>query len=1089
MVKYNDYDVFYDYEVLQNVTTNAMLFPGSRQIVIPYNVHLDSVQPNVPQLTVNQEDENQMLAYIIEQNRSSLKRWNIPEENVRMTPHFMQEIQKLDTLIPQNRGTMFGFNSSGYDVAITAYLLDQARQDRYSNVKKDNIVTDAAMVREFSDYLINHTKRSPWASVRDRANETRNFELFQKFAALMNSPWNIDVQSLNAKMSKTALKRLAAQGGFKVETSQKLKDGKSVLESNEELAELLAYNVNDIFATLWLFEQKAYQTPYNQRITLIERYGDNQFKGKNIKRDSTEAKLIENVISPNDSLVDDDTLTLAYPVTRDYMPQSAIDPEFTLDDANALHGALKKATRSMKEFKAVYKENENRAMNQFLLSQYQEKVESDPEHLIVKHFFYPTGHPRMISQNGAFVYDADTFVGFNRYMTDMLDYWANAYGMKLDYYAKGKQLALTSLQKAKTDKVVSDKNWDTFANYIIEHVGKTHDEGNSSPLYDWLYHPSGKLKVVAKDKELMVDLLNYVDENYELHPDVYQYYDAFRGEDMGRQDGSAEVKAKLPSNMRTGAAVLVTPDTPVFATMSIGGVHGNLIDLYGYTQDKAVADEYNNKREQIIDFYTEKAAQFSAEKYLEITGESSDNEREKIFALAGLSAEELAPVLARRTKRNGFVLGEPDDMRAMTPSEVTTGTYSKAKFKKPISTKALKTYTTTLYETDVVHMDISSYYPTLISILKTLQTKSGRDLYDELRVERVNLKNNLPHDFATWTDEDHHNQAIQLANKLLLNAASGAADAGYDNNIRVNNKAYRMRIAGQLILFALCLDVTTVGGIPNSINTDGVFVHNIDVDVADGLIQKWASLFALEADTEMVDLFISKDSNNRIEYYKTKNGENIVASGGTVGNWEGTTLTGNLNRPPISDRALTQYLIRYDDPLMDFDRDYIRNFIVDFIDERVQKGQSDPKAHEELFNYFQMPLVSNESNKRYVVYKDADGNWTYPSSINRVFLTKEDTDDHYETLQATMLVINKTIKKDNPKAIEVAYETDVMSMTDYEDDKAVHAGNAKISNVEIDQHFVIQNQSTATIDWKLTEYFDIEAYVDIVHNLWKNWAV
>lgn len=1071
MVKYNDYDVFYDYEVLENVTTNAMLFPGSKKIVIPYNIHIDSIQPDVPKLTVTQADEDYIRDYVIEQNRSSLKRWGIPEENVTLTPNFIQEVNKLDTEIPNNGGTMYGFNSSGYDVAITAYLLEQYRQDTLS---KNDVRPDASTVRAFSDAIINHEKRSPWASVRDYANNMRNYALFPKFAKLMNSDWNIDVQSLNAKMSKTALKRLAAQGGFKVETSDKLKDGKSVLENLEELAELIAYNVNDIFATMWLFEQKAYQTPYNQRVTLIKRYGNTQFANKNIKRDSTEAKLIENVISPNERLVDDKVVSMAYPITRDYQPESDKDLSFTLEQANELHTALAKAARKVN--KEAFMRNKDAAMNALLQMQYNELKESEPEHMIVKHFFYPTGHPRIVSQNEQFIYAADTHVGFNHYMTAKMDHWAYTH-------------QLVNEPNKLTNARLNDHEWDDYANRVIKHIEKTHLETGDSPLYDWFFHPSGKQKVVAKDKVLMVDLLNYMNENYELHPDIYHYYSAFRGEDMGTQDGSAIVKATLPARMRSGAAVLVTPETPVFATMSIGGVHGNLIDLYGYKQDKAVADEYNDMRDVIIEFYMEKAKQFRADAYLTITKESTEKEKEKIYALAGLTVEELAPVLARRTKRNGFILGESEAIQAANPHEMTTGTYSNAKFKKPKSTKTLNTYTTTLYETDVVHMDISSYYPTLIAILKTLQTESGRDLYDELRVERLTLKNNLPHDFATWTDEDFANEAIQLANKLLLNAASGAADAGYDNNIRVNNKAYRMRISGQLILFALCIDIAKAGGIPSSINTDGVFAHNIDVETADELIQKWASLFNLEADTEMVDLFISKDSNNRIEYYKTEKGENIVASGGTVGNWEGASLTGNLNRPPIVDRALTQYLIRHDNPLMQFDRSYVKDFIVNFIEERIKSGQDDPKTHEELFNYFQLPLVSNERNKRFIVYKTTKGDWIYPSSINRVFLTKEDTNNEYETLQATMVIINKTIKKDDPKAVEIAHKAELMEMSDYGDDKDVHASTAKISGVEIEQNFVIQNQSTATIDWKLTEYFDIDAYVDIVQNQWKNWAV
>lgn len=1075
MVEYNEYDVFYDYEVLENVTTNAMLFPGRKQIVIPYNVNIDTIQPNTPKIEVTAKDEAAILQYIIDENKSSLDRWEIPTDRVRLTSNFMQEILKMDSIIPQNKGTMFGFNSSGYDVAITAYLLDDARQQIQSNIPADELIVDAAMVRQFSDDIINHHARSPWTSVRDIGNQSGNYELFQKFASLMNNPWNIDVQSLNAKMSKTALKRLAAQGGFKIETSDKLGDDDSVLETIEDFAELLAYNVNDIFATMWLFEQKAYQVPFKQRVTLIERYGDNQFQGRDIKRDSTEAKLIENVISPNDALEDDRVVSIAYPVTRDYMPDSKKPTEFSLEDANKLHKALDKATKTL--LPESYADNKDKAMNEFLFNQYQEKKEDEPEHIIVKHFFYETGHPLIVSVKGKFVYANDTYEGFNHYMTTMLDYWAQAHQIN--------HRRVKTLTQDKNNGMVKDDDWDDYANAIITHIG----DHKENPLYEWFYYEDGKRNVVAKDKSLMKDLLEYMEHKYDMDPDIYKYYSAYRGFDMHQQTSKADVKELLPRRLKTGAAVLVQPGVPVFVTMSIGGVHGNLIDLYSYETDLNVAKTYNRGRDTVKEFYKEKAKQFDADKYIELTGESTKAELEKIHAIVGYDVDELAPVLARRTKRNGFVLGEPEYIQELVPFDYTTGSYSKAKFRTPKRTRPMKSYTTTLYDTDVVHMDISSYYPTLISILGTLTTNDGTDLYNDLREERIALKYKIPDDPATWTEEDIQDDLTQDANKLLLNAASGAADASYDNNIRVNNKAYRMRIAGQLILFALALDIIPKGGVPNSINTDGIYVHNIDVPTADDVIQEWASLYALEADTEVVDLFISKDSNNRIEYYKSDRGETINASGGTVGNWRGTTLTGNLSKPPIVDRALTDYLIRYDEPLLGFDREYIKKYIENFIEERIEKGQNDPAAHEELFNFFMLPIVSNKSKNRYIITQDEEGNWKYPGPINRTFLTVKDTEGNYPTHKAIMIVINKTRKADDPKAVEMAYESDIVKFSDYEDDKDVHITTTKINGIETDQTLVIQNQSTATIDWKLTEYFDIDTYVDMVEAQWENWAV
>lgn len=1101
MVEYNNHDVFYDYEVLQNVTTNAMLYPGSKKIVIPYNTHLNSVQPHDIKLKVTKEDERWIRDYVIEQNRSSLRRWGIPEENVQLTSDFVSEISRMDIAnngqiesLAHRKGTMFGFNSSGYDVAITAFLLEEIKkQQRSHRGDLSQICIDASNVRYFSDRLINGESRSPWKGIKEyeEGNNKNSRNLFGKFASLMNHPCNIDVQSLNAKMSKTSLKRLAAQGGFKIETSDKLSDKESTLYTTEELAELLAYNVNDIFATLWLFEQKPYQTPFNQRITLLDRYESNQFRGKNIKRDSTEAKLIENVISPRRRLEDDNKVSLAYPVTRGYMPEEEKDPDYSLGQANLIHAYLEQATEE--KYPDSFEKNPDRTMNNYLREQYNKFKNTDPEHMIVKRFFFSNGQIKIISKKGRFAYIADSYEGFNYHMTKRLGHII-ASSEKLQAFSKEEGLTIRDsddlFQKAQPNNPTKERDWDHAVNEIISHINK------NNPLYHWFYYKNGDRKVVAKDKRLMVDLLNFIDHNYDLPEDVRTYYNAYRGTDMRERDASRDVKKFLEDqgnkHLKTGAAVLLAPDTPIYVTMSIGGVHGNLIDLWKYKKDQHDVDMHNKKRKEIIDFYEEKVTQFNAKKYVELTGETTQQEQDKIYALLGKINEDsgdhtVAAVLARRTKRNGFVLGEPESIREADPHSFTTGTYKEAKFKKEKTTKALKTYTTTLYDTDVVHMDISSYYPTLISILQTLKSPDGEDRYDDLRRERVKLKERIPGDVASWTEQDAEDQAIQLANKLLLNAASGAADASYDNNIRVNNKAYRMRISGQLILLALSLDIAKHGGVPNSINTDGVYAHDIDEHTADRLIQSWASLYNLDADTEMVDLLISKDSNNRIEYYLSDKGETILASGGTVGNWEGTTLTGNLNRPPIIDRALTYYLIRHEEPLLSFDRSYVKDYIERFINERLDEAAKDPEAREELFNFFQTPLVSNASKHRYIVYQDTDGHWSYPNPVNRVFYTKEIP----EAVQATMVVINKTIKKDDPEALRIATETDLLDQSGYENEtnNGVHAGTMKITGVDTEQWFTIKNESTATIDLSLIDQLDIDTYVDSVKDQWDNWAI
>lgn len=1095
MFQYNPNDTFYDYEVLENITTNAIVYPDKKAVKIVYYTHNNdlTIQP----LNITPTDEQSLLSHILNVNAHSLERWGISKDNVTISNDFQRVTYELLTENKKKHHMLFGYNSKNYENAISAYIMSHLKEGVATGSNLQQPILDTKKLRAFSNDIIEMKKVSAVISKHDYYRP-KDHKISHFYYDYLHSDHFIDVQLLNPKMRFTRLERLAAQSGFQIETSAKVKEEAPTINNMNELADLLAYNLNDVFATMHIFEQEEYQTSFNVRDTLIKRYGNTQFKGKNVTHDTQEAKFIEYVISPNTKLKDDETLTLAYPVRKGYIPKSVEDRYPNPSVFNQYKQTiLNKVHTYMKDAKD-YSDDDN--INAYSYMVVTGKIPDDSGLNVKENFYYKAGFPRInIDENGHFVSTMENPARFNYYMIRALDIWAKHYGIM--------NKLVNTLVLGKDNPNVKDHQFDDYANIIIQRI-KDHPE---DPLYEWLYTPNGKQRIVAKNKQLMVDLLEFMNENYPLHQDVYDYYDAYRGQDVSTPKLRRAIQENLPEHLKNGANILLKDKTPTYIALKLGGGHGNYIDLAKYREDAKKNEGFNHALSAIKDFYTEKAQQFNAEAYLMLTGETTQNEKDKIHVLSYKDIPTLAAILARRTKRNGFILGEPKEIQDLVPSDYTSGTYVEAKFVREKNLPNPSGYAKTVYERNTIHTDIESYYPTLIALLDTLKTNDGKNGFGELLEERLALKHSVPKLPSEWTEVDKQNWATQLANKKLLNSGSGAADTDYDNNnIRVNNKAYRMRIAGQLILLALAYDIAEAGGIPSSLNTDGIYAHNIDIQTADEVIQRWANLYQFNADTETVDLFISKDSNARIEYIDAPNGEVILANA-TLRNHQGADLSGLVKIPPIVDYIVTQYLTKVDNPLEHFDKGMAKRLLINFVKPKLDQLQAHQEKYrqgyyqtyedklpmlelkETLFNYFQMPLTSNEKTDRYLVYTDANDNSHYYGEINRGFLVHQEQKNKYKRFykyRVSILQIKELAHDKIAKTTNEAYEMakSAQLITDANTQQNTQINTYKVDSINTDQIVTIQNQATNDIPLELMNELDLDAYIDLAEARWKNWA-
>lgn len=205
------------------------------------------------------------------------------------------------------------------------------------------------------------------------------------------------------------------------------------------------------------------------------------------------------------------------------------------------------------------------------------------------------------------------------------------------------------------------------------------------------------------------------------------------------------------------------------------------------------------------------------------------------------------------------------------------------------------------------HEDFESYYPNMLRMLRAFYNPGlGYDRYAEI-FENKSRYGKMMKDKEKYTAPEREEFSIlREGTKLVLNSASGAGDATFESNIRMNNMIISMRIIGQLFTWRIGQAQTLEGASVISTNTDGLYTV-MEENLNNKLLAQESANIGVRITPETMYL-ITKDSNNRIEM-DDKTGKVENASGGTLGCHNGPTPTKSLNHPAITDWALTEYLI------------------------------------------------------------------------------------------------------------------------------------------------------------------------------------
>lgn len=471
--------------------------------------------------------------------------------------------------------------------------------------------------------------------------------------------------------------------------------------------------------------------------------------------------------------------------------------------------------------------------------------------------------------------------------------------------------------------------------------------------------------------------------------------------------------------------------------------------------------------------------------------------------------------------QSGILPYDPNNPKKLDSTYISFGPKAEGggKFKAYKNLKEASKFQVTTDVTNAVHIDIESYYPTLIILFKMF-LKRGQiiDRYAAQKDKRVKLKNQLPEDPALWTDNDYNINLLQLALKLLINGASGKADDKLPNNIRMNNRIIRARMCGQLIILALAFEIANTKspydkgyGIPCSINTDGIFAYNITKKDLAKIVEGWNKLYQLKSEVESLKHFVSKDSNNRIEMF----GDEISrVSGSTIRYADGPNLEGSCSKPMIIDRMLTRYMTETEnnpEPLeVAFKHDEVRKFIEPlceaFLNETPYEEGSKfkKKTHikdlRDLMIRLSHPFISDTRKERVYVFQQitADeqypeiqnaGQWSYPSSVNRGYYVKDSilTDPMFnQNVYKTKFIARNANSKD-----ESGLAANILKTVGLYKAKSQNKGvviEQAINGIEKDQLIYLNNDDCGNIPKELLKHIDFDTYVNYTESQWLTWS-
>lgn len=420
------------------------------------------------------------------------------------------------------------------------------------------------------------------------------------------------------------------------------------------------------------------------------------------------------------------------------------------------------------------------------------------------------------------------------------------------------------------------------------------------------------------------------------------------------------------------------------------------------------------------------------------------------------------------------------------------------------------------------HEDFTSYYPNLLRMMSAffnpglgydryaevfdnkqnygfLMKKKNADLSQENadKYKHLRVATGLPLEPLHISDEERDlYDILRNGTKLILNSASGAADANFESNIRMNNQIISMRCIGQMFSWRIGQAQALAGARIISTNTDGLFTV-LEETLNNAILEQESKDIGVEIEPELTYL-ISKDSNNRLEM-NHQTGNIDRASGGSLACREGPDPTKSLAHPALLDWALSEYLVVASHGLHGLS---LSNNFDDTTGMNIIRSASKRFDKVKQMLLFQNVLASSVGSVTYI-FSTVDGAPHQPiwmQHYNRVFIVKDRTKGAVHLHQAVSRVITPaTVRKrkaNNERAIQhdpIALQVlNLNGVTERDIDAGREASIKKVTNIEEDWYMLVVNKdlkylSDAEVDFIL-DNLDYDKYLTLLRNSFQdNW--
>lgn len=582
----------------------------------------------------------------------------------------------------------------------------------------------------------------------------------------------------------------------------------------------------------------------------------------------------------------------------------------------------------------------------------------------------------------------------------------------------------------RNDRLTIDSSSAQFATKSLCPYGHLHDYDTVSFMY-----PSE-----AKSKELGIPRVNVLEESkkffYKNFPqqelrdkfdEIYNYYKSIEGKNFNASNNyltdhdidpdMQDATLMLPDELKVyKLSEIPSPNTCMcyytkdgkesscFVNFSTGGIHGA---------------EYNKRLyENDLLKYAKQMEEWEAQKALydkakEIYPNPCDLKINKGIEIDGVKYNPSYFLKAKASATEAYYKDYPKEPKRPEVFKVTqSGSWN---------INPRYTYTSAAMTN---HEDFTSYYPNMLRMMDAFFNSGlGYDRYGEIFDDKTRY-GKLMKDKSLPQEERDLYSVMREGTKLILNSASGAGDANFESNVRMNNKIISMRIIGQLFTWRIGQAQTIEGANIISTNTDGLY-SVLEAEKNNVILAHEAADIHVEIEPEPVFL-ISKDSNNRTEIEVKNNqlAEVIGASGGTLACRKGPNPTKSLAHPAIIDWALTEYLtiasIGYKGTSLE----------APFNDEI---GMSILSSARKLFNddihtllMFQNVIASSSGSQRFI-FATTDESPETPIPLqhyNRCFIAKDKTPGTYHLQAAVAKVITDAMQKKRNKMNERTQQHD-----------------------------------------------------------------